>query len=45
MIGHMKILNTKVRLAVYAFVKFMKSRGISRDEALEMVETAWGDEG
>jgi hypothetical protein len=41
----MKILNSKVRLAVYAFVKFMKSRGVSRDDAIEAVETAWGDEG
>ena len=40
-----KILNVKVRLAVIAFCKFMKSRGISLDETIEMVEKAWGDEG
>jgi hypothetical protein len=45
MIELMKILNTKVRLAAYAFVKFMKSRGISLNETIEMVETVWGDDG
>lgn len=41
----MKILNTKVRLAVLAFVKYMKIHGVSLDETLEAVEKAWGDEG
>ena len=41
----MKILNVKVRLAVLAFVKYMKARGISLDETIEAVEKAWGDEG
>mgnify|MGYP000984607449 CR=1 FL=1 len=45
MMSSMKILNVKVRLAVVAFCKFMKSRGVSLDKTIEMVETVWGDEG
>ena len=41
----MKILNVKVRLAVIAFCKFIKSRGFSLDETIDMVEKTWGDEG
>jgi hypothetical protein len=40
----MKILNAKVRLVVFGFCKFMKSKGISLEETMEMVENAWGDE-
>lgn len=43
--SNMRIFNVKVRLAVIAFCKFMKSRGVSLDETIEMVEKAWGDEG
>lgn len=45
MMNSMKILNIKIRLAVVAFCKFMKSRGVSLDETIEMVEKVWGDEG
>lgn len=43
--SNMKILNIKIRLAVVAFCKFMKSRGVSLDETIEMVEKVWDDEG
>ena len=36
----MKILNVKVRLAVIAFCKFMKSRGFSLDETIDLVADA-----
>lgn len=45
MMSDMKIHNTKVRLAVIAFCKFMKMRDVSLEETLEMVEQVWGDEG
>ena len=41
----MKILNIKVKLAVVAFCRFMKSKGISLEQTLAMVEETWGDGG
>jgi hypothetical protein len=44
MMSDMKKFDVKVRLVVISFCKFMKSRGVSLDETIEMVEKAWGHE-